>query len=262
MKKILFSLLVLSVIISSCSVDDEWIWPFGTGTTTNNSVTKFIVHDGFMYSLSFNELKTFSLVNPDKPLEINKVKIGERMLESIVAFDSTLFIGNRDQLFGVSIANPEIPKVINETFRLNYDQALNMFEGCDPVVIKNKRAFVTTKFGNTSCGRFTPENKVFLYDISVSSPVLLDSLTLAIPEGLAYLDNRLYVCDFGDNQVKVFDISTDSTLVALTTQNIDCPEPKEALIMGQQLVISAKDEYRIYDISNPDLAVKVATVNK
>lgn len=198
MKKIFSLLLVLSVIVCSCSKSDS----VGTGKPNNGSgqggsLARFTIAGSYLYVVDNQSLYTYSLLNKNNPQLKSTVYIGYN-IETIYPYGNKLFVGSQDAMYIYSISNPELPVSIGTASHVR---------SCDPVVANDTMAYVTVRSGS-NCGGTT--NALMVYDVkNMETPKLITSIDLSSPWGLGIKGNRLYVCN-GTSGLKVYDISKPS----------------------------------------------------
>lgn len=245
MKTNRLSVLVLSLgiflLAAACTKESADISP---DPGQAGSITRFAIHNNFMYALNPNQVRTFSLANPDKPQLVHTLTT-DYGLETIIIYDNTIFLGSRSSLYILDISNPAAPAILSQTQR---EDAL--FGGCDPVVVKNNFAFSTVKIIQNVCGRFNSQSALQVYDVSNrNAPVNVGNYFMNMPNGLGYKDNYLFVCDEGTDRLEVFDI-TDPRNVRTTTFSVAVTDPVDLIVKGDKMIVSSKTEFRFFDISN------------
>jgi hypothetical protein len=177
-------------------------------------------------------------------------------LETIIVYDNTIYIGSRTALYILNISNPAIPVIQSESIREN------LFGGCDPVVVKGNYAYSTIKIIENVCGRVNVESALLVYDVTnKSNPQNVYQQTMAMPNGLGYKDNYLFVCDEGTDQITVFDISTPEIPKA-TTYAVPLIDPVDLIVDDQKMIVSSKTDFFIYDISDIQSIKKIAQIGR
>lgn len=235
-----FSVLLLLLIFSGCSKDQNQSFENGQ----SGSITRFVVHNDYMYVLNLNEVKTFSLSDPDNPQLVNVLST-DYGLETIIIYDETIFIGSTNALYILGIDQPDSPELLSKNERGGF-----FLEGCDPVVVKDNFAFSTIKIISNICGTINAESALIVYDVEDKlNPVFIGQYPLNQPNGLGYKGDYLLVCDEGSQMVEVFDISNPYE-VELTDYSFGVSDPVDIIIKGEQAIISSKKEFRFYDISD------------
>ncbi len=225
----------------SCSKDAAEI---GVDAGRSGSITRFAVHNGYMYALNPNQIRTYSLQNPDKPQLVHTLNT-EYGLETIIIYDNTIFLGSRTALYILSISNPAAPSILARTDRMDF-----LLGGCDPVVVKGNYAYSTVKIIENVCGRIAAQSALLVYDVTDKTrPLNIGTYFLNLPNGLGYKDNFLFVCDEGSDLVQVFNIS-DPRNLQYTNFDISITDPVDLIVDRDRLIVSAKTEFRFYDISD------------
>jgi hypothetical protein len=231
--------LIIAATLTACSLESADI---GKAAEQSGSITRFAVHNGYMYALNPNQVKTYSLQNPDKPQLVHTLST-DYGLETIIVYDNTVYLGSRSALYILDISNPAAPQILSQTNRGEV-----FIGGCDPVVVKNNFAFSTIKIIENICGRVSAQSALLVYDVTDKrNPVQIGSYPLSLPNGLGYKDNFLFVCDEGTDRVEIYDITNPSNL-ELTRYAIPMTDPVDLIVRGDKLIVSAKTEFRFFDI--------------
>jgi hypothetical protein len=204
MKKII--LLLSFFLFFACSQDSTQNTsssPDGQG----GSLAIFALKGNYLYGVDNFDLNVFSLINPSKPVVVNKISVGFN-IETLFSFENNLYIGSRNGMYIYSLENPENPTLLSSVFH---------FTSCDPVVANATNAFVSLH-SNTNCG--TNINVLQIYDTSsITNPVLIHSRNLISPKGMALYGNSLLVCD---DVIKIFDISNPVEPILINNINKEC----------------------------------------
>jgi len=86
MKNILyFTITIIVCILAACSLESD-LGEAGNGKGKSGSITKFTIHNNYMYALNPNEIQTYSLENPDDPELVNTIETNYG-LETIIVYD-------------------------------------------------------------------------------------------------------------------------------------------------------------------------------
>jgi hypothetical protein len=225
-------------------------------TGKSGSITRFAIHQGYMYTLNSNEVVTYSLANPDKPELVHRLPT-DYGLETIIVYDGVIYLGSRTALYILSIDNPAAPVILAQTPRETF-----FFGGCDPVVVKDNYAYSTIKIIENVCGNVNSQSALLVYDVSnKNNPVNVGIYFLDMPNGLGYKDNYLFVCDDGSDRVVVFDI-TDPRNLQTTDLGIDLEDPLDLIIDGNKMIVSARTEFQIYDVSDINNIRRIGQIQK
>ena len=247
---VLFGLVVLA---TACNKDAAALDSPGQ----SGSITRFTVHNGYMYALNPNEVLTYSLQNPDQPQLVHRLPT-DYGLETIIVYDNTIYLGSNTALYILDISQPAAPSILSKSNREEWFSG-----GCDPVVVKGQYAYSTIKIIQNVCGNVANQSALIVYDISnKSAPVNIGVYPLAIPNGLGYLGNYLFVCDQGSNRLEVFDISDPKQLQQRTDLALAITEPYDLIVTGQKMIVSTKTDFQIYDLSALPVIKKTGSIEK
>ncbi len=254
MKKII-TLFLLATIAFSCAKDASSALE---QTGKSGSVTRFAVLNNYMYVLNMNEVQTYDITNKDKPSLVHVLKT-EYGLETITIYDNTVYLGSTTALYILDIiTNPAAPAVLAKS-----DRAETFgFTGCDPVVVKDNYAYSTVKIIVNICGNISAESALLVYDVTnKTKPEAIGQFAMNLPNGLAYKDNFLFVCDEGEDKLVVFDISIPEKTTKLDLQ-IPVIDPIDLIVNGNQMIVSCKKEFQVFDISDVQKTKRIAQIAK
>lgn len=244
----------LALLLAACAKDFDGL---ESAAGKSGSITRFVVHNGYMYTLNPNEVLTYSLQNPDKPALVHRLAT-DYGLETIIIYDNTIYLGSNTALYILDISNPAAPAILSQTGRSTL-----FFGGCDPVVVKDNYAYSTIKIIQNICGNVSSESALLVYDVSNKSmPVERGMYSLNIPNGLGYRDNYLFVCDEGSDRLEVFDISDPLDVKKLPEHAVYLTDPYDLIVDGQKMIVSTKTDFQIYDLSQLPLIKKTGTIEK
>ncbi len=255
MKKLLF-VSITALVLVACGKEADLSLSESIGKS--GSITRFAIFQHYMYVLNLNEVQTFDIADKDHPVLVNTLET-DYGLETITIYDNSLFIGSTTALYILDInTNPGAPTLLSKSERL-FDIG---FTGCDPVVVKGNYAYSTIKVVENICGRISAESALVIYDVSdKSNPFVVGTFTLNIPNGLGIKDNYLFVCDEGCDMVMIFDI-TDPSAIALTPYGFKITDPYDLIIDGQKMIVSAKTDFEIFDLSNIEQIKRLGRISK
>ncbi|MBL7779398.1 MAG: hypothetical protein JNK66_14045 [Chitinophagales bacterium] len=235
------TLIAVSVmlLLYSCSKDETTYNPAAKGKS--GSVTRFAAHNGYLYVLDQNKIKTYMATGSGEPT-LQSTVYTDYGLETITIYDAVIYLGSRDGLYILDISNPSLPKVLSKTERST------LFGRCDPVVVQGNYAYSTVKTTENSCGSISAISALITYDVSnKNNPVQIDAVALNQPNGLGIAGNHLFVCDDGDDMIHVFDI-TSTTPVNYTT--ITVTDPRDVICTDGKMIVSTANGFWFYNISN------------
>ncbi len=226
-------------------------------TGKSGSITRFAIHQDYMYVLNFNEVQTYDIQQKNHPKLVHTLPTDDG-LETITVYDGTVFLGSTTALYILNIDNPAAPSILSQSDRLT-DIG---FTGCDPVAVKDNYAYSTIKIVLNACGRVSATSALVVYDITnKSAPVVVGTYDLDIPNGLGYKDNYLFVCDEGSDQLRIFDITNPKMLVE-TGYTLDITDPYDLIVDGQKIIVSSKTDFQIFDISTITQIRKLGQISK
>lgn len=178
----------------------------GSSVGIAGSLTRFMLHDDYLYAIDNSNMKLFDVSNTRNPESAGELHIGMN-IETLFKRNDQLFVGSEAGVFIYNIENPSHPEYISE-----FEHAT----GCDPVVVDGDWAYVTVRSG-TDCGGWN--DQLDIIDISdINNPELMETYTMSEPFGLGVDNNTLYLCD-GSAGLKVYDISNSPSITQITTIN-------------------------------------------
>jgi len=251
-----FLLLVCTLFIYSCE-QDGLAAEAANDTGVGGSYARFIVVGDFMYIVDDSSIKTFDLVDPTTPTEIDNQAIGER-IESIFHFDSRLFIGSGAGLFIYQIEEDGRPSQLSAT---PYFEAWDLFS-CDPVVANDSLAFVTLNAisrVNRCGGSFEIEtNLLKIFDIKdLSQPELIVEYEMTAPKGVGLDGETLFICDDTDG-LKIFDVSDPLNIQLI--KHFDHFTAFDVIPLDGLLLVVGPDNVYQFDYSNLEDIVQIALI--
>jgi LVIVD repeat len=256
MKHLLYTTLAALLLFSCTKADNAAELADQSGKS--GSITRFAVYQQYMYVLNMNEMQTYDVSDKDHPVLVHELST-DYGLETITIYDNTIFLGSTTALYIIDITtNPAAPQLLSKSERL-FDFG---FSGCDPVTVKDNYAYSTIKIIQNICGTISAESALVVYDVTdKSNPIPLSTYPMIIPNGLGYKDNFLFVCDEGRNAVVIFDITDPKELVELPFF-ISIVDPYDLIIDGERMIVSAKNDFQIYDIEDITHMKKLASISK
>jgi hypothetical protein len=164
------------------------------GSSVGGSLARFTIYGDYLYSVDFQSINVFDISDPKNPQLVTKRQLGDD-IETIFAFDNTLYIGTMSGMFIVDITDPKEPSTLSR-----YEHII----ACDPVVTDGSYSYVTLRSA-ANCG-FNIVNELQVIDTKdKTSPVRINTIQMRNPQGLGIKGDILYVCDDGD--IVIFDIS-------------------------------------------------------
>ncbi|MGB3466344.1 MAG: hypothetical protein WBA74_13785 [Cyclobacteriaceae bacterium] len=227
MKKLLF-ILLLSVVIGSCSDDAESI--FGnSSTSTGGSLASITIVGNHLYALNSTSIIPVDISDLSNPEVEELVTIGTG-LETIFPYNDKLFIGSASALFIYDIENPARPQ---------YFSFFSHATGCDPVVARGDYAYVTLRDG-VSCNNPFRINVLEVVNVADQRNTFSTAqIELTNPRGLGIgCNNKLFVCD-GEAGLLQFDLTDPSSPVL--ERSYDEYFANDVLIQDDLLILTGED---------------------
>ena len=253
MKMKYFPILFLALVAFSCSQESASLEANGQ----SGSITRFTVYNGYMYGLNPNGVLTFSLENPDMPELVHTLPT-DYGLETIFIYEGTVYLGSRTGLYILDISNPAQPVLLSKT-----DREQLFFNGCDPVVVSGNYAYSTVKIIVNICGTAAAQSALLVYDVTdKENPSQIGLYPHDLPNGLGIKGNYLVVCDEGADKLNLYDISNPASLVQLTDFEVDITDPIDLIISGDKMIVSTRQDFQIYDVSNMEDIRKIGQIEK
>jgi len=231
MKNFNYTFIISIVLFFSCSESPFSVSPDNaSGVSKGGSTAKFAIKGDFLYTVEDESLSVFDISNENETLLTKKLNVNWR-IETIFPFGDLLFLGTQSGVMIYDISVPSRPQYISDYAHI---------VSCDPVVTDGNYAYVTLRTG-TNCGR--PINELHILDlIDISNPVLINSITMTNPRGLAINNDILYVCDDG---VKVLDVSDKKHIIAIDyIKNIPA---NDIIYYRNQLLVIADNGFYQFD---------------
>jgi len=173
--------------------------PTNPSTGVSGSMSRFTIAKNFLYAIDGSTMAVVDINNPTQPQR----KVDQALLtwpETLFPNGQNLFVGSRAGMSIFDLASPDQP-VLLSTYEHIYS--------CDPVVVKDKYAYVTLYNGDI-CHMNT--NELQLIDITnLKAPQLYTKYSMTNPHGLGIDKNLLFICD-GSDGLKIFDASNPDSI--------------------------------------------------
>ncbi len=215
--------------------------PTSGGSGVGGSLARFTIAHEHLYIVDNSDLKVFDLSNPEVPDFTTNINLGWG-IETIFPYQNNLFIGSNSGMFIFDNSSPQFPVLLSE-----FEHA----RACDPVFVKDNRAYVTLRDGN-ECQTFT--NQLDLVDITdLNNPSLIKSFPMFNPHGLSIKDNSLFICE-GEQGLKTFDISDPNTLDQRLLEHLRGFNAYDVIANpgnDDHLFLIGKDGFYQFDFSDP-----------
>ncbi len=217
----------------------------GSTVGTGGSLARFVIVNNYLYVASNGNIEVFDITHNGAPVAKDPVYVSWN-IETIFSYDNNLFLGSSTGMFIYSLTDPAKPKLLGQAQHLR---------SCDPVVANDSFAFVTLK-GGTPCGPVT--DGLYTYDVlDLTKPVLISTLELSTPGGLALNGKMVYVCR-GEEGLSVID-ATDVKQQTIK-KTIAEADFKDAIVYDNLLICYVSDGIRLYDVTKPDDPVYISSV--
>ncbi len=228
------------------------------GAPTNQSVgiggsmARFIINGEQFYGLNQTNMQVIDISQPFRPIVGTKIEM-QRMVETVFIDSTYLFVGTQTGMliYDVSYANAPV-------FKSEYSH----MQSCDPVVVKDKLAYVTLRQGNR-CGNWLSVLEVIdLHDIM--NPTLLKTYTMTEPYGLGIDNNTLFVCD-GPAGLKIYDATDPLQIDTHILKQYTELNAFDVIPFGEVLIMIAADgiyQYSYSDLQNITQLSKIPIAGK
>ncbi|KAA6441360.1 hypothetical protein FEM33_02285 [Dyadobacter flavalbus] len=201
------------------------------------SMSRFALHDNFLYTVSQSSLHLFNISKPSSPSDFSTINLGWN-IETIFPYKNKLFIGSSTGMFIYDNSNPSAP------------QQLSVFQhgnACDPVVVHDDIAYVTLRTGTACAGT---QNQMDLVDVSdASSPQLIRSYQMQNPHGLSIDFPILYLCE-GEFGLKIFNAEDKMDIESKLLAHFKDMDAYDVISLGKTVLVIGKDGFYQYDASD------------
>ena len=221
-------------------------FPSGESSSSGNqgqgiagSMARFGYSSGHLYALDTRHLKVFGLSSPAQPVLLNEI-LNTAGIETIFPYKDYLFVGANQGMFIYDNSNPSHPTYLTAFLHAN---------ACDPVFVKEDRAYVTLRDGTLCQGA---DNQLDVIDISnISNPTLIKSYPMTNPHGLSIADDLLFLCD-GRAGLKIFDISDDLSIDKNRLSKTNTGNAYDVIaISANHIIVTGDKGLWQFDTSNP-----------
>ncbi len=218
----------------------------GSPSGIGGSMARFTIYQNYLYAVDHNNLQTFDITTPSKPMIWAKINIGWE-IETIFPFKDKLFIGSTTGMFIFDNSIPWNPKQI---------AMFSHARGCDPVVANDSLAFVTLRTGTRCAGN---QNQLDILDIKdIFRPVLIATYPMQEPAGLGIDNNVLFICD-GKAGLKVFDFTKPKELKLLNWQSDF--NTYDIIPLGTYAIVIGNDGLYQLDYQNPEKLILLSKIS-
>ncbi|MEI8046571.1 MAG: hypothetical protein WCI92_04265 [Bacteroidota bacterium] len=204
------------------------------------SMARFIINGDQFYGLNQNNMQVVNISQPFRPIAGTKIEM-QRNVETVFIDSTYLFVGTQTGMLIYDVSTPATP-----VFKSLYDH----FQSCDPVVVKDKLAYVTLRAGNR-CGNW--QNLMEVIDLhNIMTPTLMKSYPMTEPYGLGIDNKTLFVCD-GSAGLKIYDATDPLQIDQHMLKQYTDLNAYDVIPFGSILIMIAQDglyQYNYSDLQN------------
>lgn len=213
-------------------------------TGQNGSLSRFVIVNNYLYTISNDALSAYNISNAATPVYKSVVQVGFS-IQTIFAYQDKLFIGSNTDMYIYSLANPEAPtKLSSVTY---------FVRGRDPVVAQDSVAYSTLR------NEFGGGGVLNCFNIkNINQPFIVTTRQMINPYGLGIKGAALYVCE-ADSGIKVFNITNTYNPVLVKTVRFN-ETAYDVILTGNIMVCYIKGGISFFDISNAYLPVFISSV--
>ncbi len=235
MNKNLFYLLTLLFFLGACSKSENTSISSGTQT---GSLASFNTIGNYLLLADGNSLHAYDISQPSTPIIADTYTDEGNIIETVFVLDDQIFLGTTNAMLIMDIST---------SGELILKGRAQHIRSCDPVVVRDTIAYVTTR-ATGPCGGL---DLLIAYNVTdIENPVEVFSTTLEDPLGLATHEDILYVCELNKG-ISVFSLEEPWSPSYIRT--IEATLPKDIIILNSAQMMVLNEEYlSFYDISNPE----------
>ena len=231
------AIFILSALIS-CTKETA---SADASTGAGGSTARFTIAGNYLYVVDNVSLKAFDISSNTTPVFKSKTEIGIN-IETIFPYQDKLFIGSSSTMYVYSLSDPTKPTQLGKA-----EYTIRM--SCDPVVARDSVAYATLR-ATGPCGG--SGSALVVYNIkNISSPQLMNTVSLIAPYGLGIKSNSLYVCE-GLEGIKVFNITKAYDPIQMSDIRVNNTTFYDVIPYANILIAQVNDGFILYDIgTNP-----------
>ncbi|MCE7066169.1 LVIVD repeat-containing protein [Dyadobacter sp. CY326] len=243
---ICLTLIGLFLLLTGCE-DGRTDSALNPQSGTGGSMARFAITGTTLYIVSKQTLEVYDIAdgaNPVKATDKN-MSVG---IETIFPYKDNLYIGASDGMYIFNNTNPKNPQLLSK---------FQHIQSCDPVVVRDKYAYVTLRSGVTC----RPQNSLSSLDvIDISNPVdpkMVHTQRMSSPYGLAVSGNKLFVCE-GSLGLTLLDITNPALPVFKQTFG-DLPA-YDVIARDKHLIVTGEKglfQFKYDDADNVELLSKI-----
>jgi hypothetical protein len=204
--------------------------PSGVG----GSMARFVITGDYLYAVDKQNLLTFDIAT-EEPNESSNKNVGWA-IETIFAYESSLFIGSESAMYIYDISAPASPARLS---------VYEHFTACDPVVVEGDFAFVTLRSGNRCANGVNRLEVINVEDRT--SPYEVATYEMINPHGLGIDDGDLFISE-GDDGLKIMDADNPHKIELL--RHIKDIKTFDVIPLNNVLMVTGDDGIHQYDYSD------------
>lgn len=233
----------LIISAMACNVESLGDSETESGTLSGSYATMLTI-GSHLYLINDSQITTYDINDPKDPIIITTQDVGFD-IQSLYYYEGLLLIGSSNEMHIFELDSQGIPQRKSAT---NYNLNLTDFCFFEPIVVKNDYAYVTIATRVIDICSSAQFNELRVYDISnPNTPILIKTVNLFGPRGLAIGDGGLYVCD-DTAGLKIFSI--EDPKAPLLIQTIDGMQAYDCILKGDLLIVVCPDQLRQYKVLN------------
>ena len=240
--KTLYHVMAIFILSALISCSKEMASANGAASTgAGGSTARFTIAGNYLYVVDNLSLKAFDISSNTTPAFKSKTEIGIN-IETIFPYQDKLFIGSSSTMYIYSLSDPSRPTQLGKA-----EYTIRM--ACDPVVARDSVAYATLR-STGRCGG--GQSALVVYNIKdISSPQLMNTVSLNAPYGLGIKNNSLYVCE-GQNGIRIFNITKAYDPIYVSDISASNSTFYDVVPYGNILIAQVNDGFILYDIgTNP-----------
>lgn len=255
--KYLLSILSLSFLLFSCT--EATVYDTSSDSDISGKYNTIRVQGDLIYAISDTDLVTIDKSDETNPQEVDRQFIGGQ-LENLYLADEALFIGSNTDLHIFELKSNGLPEMKSSTqHAVNFDDT--PVQVCDPVAAEQDIAYVTvsTEQPNTDnpCGPNLTINELLVYNVAdLEAPVLIQTIEMDAPQGIAIAGDRLYVT----NLFTGTDIFTIDHKGGVTLETRIEGASHDIIAVNNKVMIVGQTEINQFDVTNVDAIIHYGTI--
>lgn len=212
----------------------------------------------YIYAVTDTELVTIDKSDNENPQEIDRHFLGGQ-LENLYVADQALFIGSETDMHIFELKSNGLAELKSSTQHVDFSDT--PVQACDPAIAEKDIAYVTISTevvdGSTPCGTTRQVNELKIYDVAkLSSPILLETLELDSPQGLAIDGDLLFVTNLNTG-TDIYKVDHQGNISL--ENHIEGPA-HDVIAVNNKVMIVSKSEINQYDYSNVQSIIHYGTI--